>query len=118
MVNLSILFAAASPVSKLHTVTKSIHTIMSSSNPSASLTPSEQPPHPQSAKVGRGIVHEGYIYGITDDSPLAAALDKITDKKEQCKFISEHGKKGGKVDFDTKPQKMEEVVRPESGTSQ
>jgi hypothetical protein len=76
--------------SKIKTITKPIHSIMSSSNASSSLTPSEQSSYSQSAdpfshasqgKVGKGIVHNGYIYGITDDSPLAAALDKLTDKK-------------------------------------
>jgi hypothetical protein len=70
----------------------------------------EQPTQAQDRKVGKGIVHEGCIYGIRDDSLLAAALEKITDKKEQCKFILEHGKKGGKVDFDTRRQRMEEVA--------
>jgi sulfur transfer protein SufE len=60
--------------------------------------------------VGRGIVHEGYIYGIMDNSPLEAALEKITDKKKRYKFILEHGEKRGKVDFDTRRQRMEEVA--------
>jgi hypothetical protein len=100
---------------------------MSLLNASFSLTPSEQLSHSQSAdpsshvsqgKVGKGIVHNGYIYGITDDSPLAAALDKLTDKKECYNFILEHGEKRGKVDFDTKRQRLQEIAEPRTKASQ
>jgi hypothetical protein len=60
--------------------------------------------------VGRGIVHEGYIYGIMDNLPLEAVLEKITVKKERYKFILEPGEKRGKVDFDTRRQRMEEFA--------
>jgi hypothetical protein len=53
-------------------------------------------------KTGRGIVHEGYIYGITEDSPLYPALQQLTTKKEKYEFILNHGEKRGKVDFDTR----------------
>jgi hypothetical protein len=86
------MFSVQNPLSsKSEIVLEPIHSIMSFSNASSSLTPSEQSFHSQSVtpsshtsrgKVGKGIVHNGYIYGITDDSPLAAALDKLTDKKE------------------------------------
>jgi hypothetical protein len=100
---------------------------MSSSNALSSLTPSEQSSHSQSAdrsspasqgKVGKGIVHNGYIYGITDDSPLAAALNKLTDKKERYNFILEHGEKLSKVDFDTRCQRLQETAGPGIEASQ
>jgi hypothetical protein len=67
-----------------------------SSNPPVSSNTATQGPS------GKGIVHEGYIYGITDDSPLLLEMQQITTKKERYNFILKHGKKYGKVDFDTR----------------
>jgi hypothetical protein len=78
----------------------------SESGASAQGDPSSDPPVPSHTeaqdKTGRGIVHEGYIYGITEDSPLYPALQQLTTKKEKYDFILNHGEKRGKVDFDTR----------------
>jgi hypothetical protein len=99
---------------------------MSSSNSSSSHTQSEQTPNTQTANPhswpgnpnGKGIVRNGYIYSIANDSPLMAEYEKLTDKEERCKFMLEHGKKQGPVGWDTRRQPLRDVVEHGEETRQ
>jgi hypothetical protein len=99
---------------------------MSSSNASSSFTPSEQTPNTRPAGPhtwpgnpnGLGIVRDGYIYSIKNDSPLMVEYKKLTNKEDRCKFMLEHGKKQGPVLWDTRRKPLRDVPEHEGETSQ
>jgi hypothetical protein len=64
-----------------------------------------------SSKTGWGIVHKGYIYGVSQDTPLAAQLLQLTEKEERRNFILLYGEKHGKVDMDTRCQTPQKQAR-------